>query len=212
MSNSSPQDERKIADDTLLERLVSGSEDAFVQIFNESIERLRHRIANRMPKDLRRHTDEEDVALSVMNSFIGGIRQGGRFKKLKDKSDLWQILGMLTKQKIAKHIRRHQAQKRGAGEVRGESVFPAPGDNAAFGLGGYAAAQVEVRDVLISSEEIDRLFQKLNSEVLRDIAIMKLEGYEQDEIAKELEISPRTVGRKLAMIREQWSDEISRGE
>ena len=91
-------------------------------------------------------------------------------------------------------------------------MFPAPGDNAAFGLEGYAAAQVEVRDVLISSEEIDRLFQKLNSEVLRDIAIMKLEGYEQDEIAKELEISPRTVGRKLAMIREQWSDEISRGE
>jgi DNA-binding CsgD family transcriptional regulator len=48
----------------------------------------------------------------------------------------------------------------------------------------------------------------LPDETQRHIARLRLEGHANEEIAKELGISLRTVERKLGLIRELWSAEI----
>ena len=194
----------------ILKNLTEGDDQAVAQIFEQSMARLQRMIAKRIPNDLRRHTDEEDVALSVMNSFFCGVRQGDRFQKLDDQNDLWQILGMLTRQKLAKHIRRQKAQKRGSGHVRGESIFIMRDDNStAAGIENQAIAQNDGLDAFVGNEEIDMLMARLDSQLLREIAMLKLQGYEHDEIAKQLEVSVRTVGRKLQLIRDSWREGLS---
>ena len=56
-------------------------------------------------------------------------------------------------------------------------------------------------------EQCERLLMKLDDEVLRNIAQQKLEGYTNQEIADRLEVRLRTVERKLARIRAEWSSE-----
>ena len=40
---------------------------------------------------------------------------------LEDRDDLWQILAVITTRKAMRQLRRERAQKRGGGEIRGES-------------------------------------------------------------------------------------------
>ena len=47
---------------------------------------------------------------------------------------------------------------------------------------------------------------RLDDETLRQIAIRKMEGETNAEIARDLGVQPRTVERKLRLIRELWSD------
>jgi len=44
---------------------------------------------------------------------------------------------------------------------------------------------------------------------LRAIAVWQMEGYRVEEIAAKLGRAPRTVARKLAVIRDRWSEEPS---
>jgi hypothetical protein len=70
----------------------------------------------------RRDADEDDAALSALNSFCGAMR-AGRFPDLRDPSDLWRLLLTFTARKVRAHRRRHFTAKRGKAAVRGESVF-----------------------------------------------------------------------------------------
>ena len=57
-------------------------------------------------------------------------------------------------------------------------------------------------------EAIERLVDALGDETLKTIAQRKLEGYDNEEIAKELKVSNRTVARKLARIRQEWEEKF----
>src|SRR5262245_66237931 len=46
----------------------------------------------------RQAADEEDVALSAFDSFCRGAA-GGRFPRLEDRHDLWQVLFVITERK-----------------------------------------------------------------------------------------------------------------
>ena len=46
----------------------------------------------------RRGADEEDIALSAFDSFFRGVERG-RFPKLDDRDDLWQVLLLITERK-----------------------------------------------------------------------------------------------------------------
>ena len=50
--------------------------------------------------------------------------------------------------------------------------------------------------------------QMLDDPQLRKIAVAKMEGYSNQEIAKRLDCALRTVERRLKLIREEWKAEI----
>lgn len=59
------------------------------------------------------------------------------------------------------------------------------------------------------AEQCQRLLDGLGDETLRTVALRKMEGYSNDEIAAQLECAPRTVTRKLRRIRVLWNQEAS---
>jgi DNA-directed RNA polymerase specialized sigma24 family protein len=57
-------------------------------------------------------------------------------------------------------------------------------------------------------EQHARLLASLRDETLRQVAVHRMEGYSNQEIAEALNISLRSVERKLRLIRNEWSHEV----
>ena len=57
------------------------------------------------------------------------------------------------------------------------------------------------------TDEYRRLFGSLADESLRVVALLKLEGHSNEEIAQSLDCGLRTVERKLEVIRKRWMAE-----
>ena len=55
---------------------------------------------------------------------------------------------------------------------------------------------------------LGHLIGRLDEEVLRRLAELKLLGHTEEEMAAELGVSPRTVRRKLDLIRRLWEHEV----
>lgn len=154
--------------------------------------------------------DEEDVVISVFDTLVRGIEEG-RFSQLRDRSDLWCLLIAITRQKTA-NLKRHESrQKRGGGRVRTESAFGA-GSERAFALD-TLCGDVPTPDFLVAlDEEHAYLMGLLRNDGLRQIAKWTLEGYAASQIGEKLNVSVRTVQRKLTLIRATWSEALlSRG-
>src|SRR5262249_17023456 len=58
---------------------------------------------------------------------------GGQFRQLSDRDDLWRLLATITVRKALGTIRHQTRQKRGGGQVLGESALIAGGDGDADG-------------------------------------------------------------------------------
>ena len=140
--------------------------------------------------------DEEDVALSAFDSFCRGLKRG-RFPDLQDRDNLWKLLVVLTARKACHLMRDEQRLKRGGGQTAGTaqelelavSQEPSP----------EFAAEL--------AENCKRLLDLLGNEDLRTLALSKMEGYTNQEIASQMNCAPRTVERKLRLIRGLWEKE-----
>ena len=159
----------------------------------------------------RRTADEEDLAVSAFHSLCHRIEQG-QFPELKDRESLWRLLTTIIARKASAEIRRNLAQKRGGGKVSGESVF-FQNQSAAGGAGlaNFASQEPTPEFAAEMAEQCARLLDCLPNDC-RQIALYKLDGYSDGQIAHELNVAPRTVQRKLASIRNAWHRENSDGE
>ena len=154
--------------------------------------------------------DEEDVALSAFYSFCRGA-EGGRFQQLRDRNNLWPLLVVITARK-AIDVRKHATRaKRGGGKVRGESAWlnAADGSDHDGGINLVIGDEPTPAFVVELAEEARRLLDALGSEELRRVAVWKMEGYSNEEIAARLGRSLATVERKLRLIRGTWEQEIT---
>jgi RNA polymerase sigma factor (sigma-70 family) len=127
---------------------------------------------------------DEDVALSAFKSLCLGVERG-RFPQLDDRDDLWRLLALLTVRK-AIDLQRRQRARGEAGEVDLEQLLsrePPP----------ELAAEL--------AEEYRRLLDRLGDPQLQTIALWKVEGYSNEEIAGKLGCGLRSVERKLHRIR-----------
>jgi DNA-directed RNA polymerase specialized sigma24 family protein len=175
-----------------LRELQAGNQLAAQKLWEKYFHRL-VALAHTRLKHLRRLVaDEEDVALSAFDSFCRGAEHG-RFPQLSDRDDLWQLLVMLTGRKAANLVEQECRQKRGGGkvpeEVQLEEVIgsePTP----------EFAAQV--------ADECRYLLAVLDDAELRSIAVWKMEGYTNTEIAGKLGYVTVTIERRLRLIRGIW--------
>lgn len=185
-----------------------GDQDAARKIWERYFDRLVKSAGWKMRDMARRDSDEEDIAVSVFNSLYRGA-QAGRFEQLKTRDDLWRLMIAIASHKIVDQVRRQTSQKRGGGQVRGESLFNGvPGDDSPAGFEMFADENPSPEFLTALEEEHSRLFDKLRDDTQREIASLRLEGFTNEEIAERLGISLRSVVRKLSLIREVWSAEI----
>jgi DNA-directed RNA polymerase specialized sigma24 family protein len=146
--------------------------------------------------------DEEDVALSAFDSFYRGVQQG-RFPKMADRDNLWKLLMVITARKAWKLKRDQGRQKRG-GAGPGDQESPKLNNADLEELIGREPSPEFAAQV---ADECHRLLEGLTDDVARSVALAKMEGYTNEEIAAKLDCVPRTVERKLRLIRDLWQKE-----
>jgi DNA-directed RNA polymerase specialized sigma24 family protein len=186
-----------------LDQLRAGDRAAAQRIWENYFYRLVGLARKKLHGVRPRAADEEDVALSALDSFCRGAERG-RYPQLLDRHDLWQFLVLLTARKAVNLLHHERRHKRGGGKVLGEAalrdVLPGPG----------AGRQPDPEFAAQVAEECRRLLDGLGDEGLRPVALWKMEGYTNDEIAAKLGCVPRTVERKLRRIRTIWESLGSR--
>ncbi len=153
----------------------------------------------RMGAAPRKAADEEDVALSVFDSLCRGAVRG-QFPKLSDRNDLRALLLVLTARKVCDYVALERRQKRGGGRA---SAFSELDDHLEPGLAPGREPDPAVAALL--REESERMFRRLDGD-LRPIALGKLEGYSNRELASRLNCGLRTIERRLEIIRRIWTE------
>ncbi|MDB5308357.1 MAG: sigma factor [Gemmataceae bacterium] len=182
---------------TWIDRLKAGDPDAAGQLWVRYFRQLVAQARARLGGATSPLADEEDLALSAFDSLCQGVRQG-RFPYLYDRGNLWRLLITLVAQKVIGLYRRERRLKRG-GAVAPDAAITDPAD--------LLAAEPPPDVLAQMTEECDRLLARLENDTLRAVALLRLEGYTVEEIAVRLGCVPRTVERKLEMIRRLWGAE-----
>ena len=95
--------------------------------------------------------------------------------------------------------------------LEANSDFPPGGDDSLPSLEQVIGSEPTPEFAAQMDEQVAQLMKKLDEESLAKIAQLKLEGYENTEIAQQLEVGLRTVERKLARIRTLWTDTTNVG-
>jgi DNA-directed RNA polymerase specialized sigma24 family protein len=193
-----------------INKLKAGDDAAAQKLWQSYFERLVALARKKLRGTPRRAADEEDVALSAFDSFCRGAAQG-RFPQLADRGDLWQLLVLITARKAIDLVHQERRQKRGGGTVQGESAFLAIPDSSGeeAGLEQFAGREPTPEFAAQLAEECRRLLSVLADEELRRVALWKMEGYTNEEIAAKLGCVLRTVERKVRVIRSRWKQEIA---
>jgi RNA polymerase sigma factor (sigma-70 family) len=196
---ASPSGEGSIT--ALIEALKGGDRGAAHRLWEIYYGRLIVLARVRLGGSLRRVADEEDVVVNVFDSLFRRAA-AGRFPHLEDRDDLWKLLFAMTIRKAIDQVRRE-----GREIPRGGRVPLEP-------LSDHEAEELIDREPTpaLAAEMADQcrhLLEILTDPVLRRIAVWKLEGYTNDEIARRLEVDVTTVERKLGRIRRQWAGESS---
>ena len=187
--------------------LAEGDDDAAQKIWNGYFGKLVSLARRKLGGVPSRDADEEDVALSAMNSFYRGMVQH-KFDDVHNRNDLWKLLVTITARKATARRREFFAQKRGGGQVRGESIFGHQGTGR-DGLAGVLGMEPTPELAASVAENCRQMLEQLQDETLRRIALWTLEGYRTEEIAEKLGCVRRTVERKLERIREIWGESPS---
>jgi DNA-directed RNA polymerase specialized sigma24 family protein len=192
-----------------IHQLQAGDREAVQRLWEVYFTRLVGLARRKLQGGPRSAADEEDIALSAFDSFCRRAEQG-LFPQLADRDDLWEILVMMTECKAWDHLAHEGRQKRDWRRVQQDGPAaaedgPEPLLVSVLGREPDPAFAAEV------AEQCRWLLDRLGDEELQHIAVRKLEGHTNDEIAGELDCAPATVGRRLRLIRKTW-EAIGEGE
>jgi RNA polymerase sigma factor (sigma-70 family) len=192
-----------------IHEIKGGNRDAAQHLWERYFSRLVALAKIRIGDSSRRISDEEDVAAQVFESFWKAA-ESGRFPDLSDRDSLWRLLVKMTGRSVIDRQRRQNRQRRGGGRVRGESVFQHSADREQPALADVIGLEPTPEFVVMMREQVVGLLNLLDSDELRQLALAKMEGRTNKEIAADLDCSERTVERRLKLIRakcdEQYSD------
>lgn len=178
---------------SLLERYRGGDSAAAEELFHRYVGRLVVLASARMSARLSRRVDPEDIVQSVYRSFFVGAREG-RFT-CEQAGDLWNLLAVITLNKIRQKAEYHSAQKR---QMQQEQADPL-GDSVALAAEALAREPSPDEELAVL-DELEHLTQGLSDEQKRMVEL-RLQGYLIEEIAAEVGRSERTVRRVMDQIK-----------
>jgi RNA polymerase sigma factor (sigma-70 family) len=178
-------------------------DDAARRVWNRYVPALLELARHHLDRRLLHREDEEDVLQSMYASFC--VRQRRGTFDLAGREDLWKLLVTVTLRKARNAARRHRQELR---DYRRECTHRGePGTESSdwvFEL--MDQSEPTPADAAALSEALERRLEALDDPVLRRIALRKLEGYTNKEIARELDdCTERTIERKLGRIRARWA-------
>jgi DNA-directed RNA polymerase specialized sigma24 family protein len=185
-------------------QLKAGHPQAAQKLWERYFRRLVGLARKKLRGAKRLAADEEDVALSAFDSFCRGAKNG-RFPRLDDRDNLWNVLVLLTARK-AWHLVRDQGRFKRGGKMVPLAETPSPEDEESA-LDQLLGREPTPEFAAQLAEEYQLLLAQLNDRELEAVAVWKMEGYTNEEIAAKLDCTLRTVERKLRIIRGLWQRE-----
>lgn len=176
----------------LIHTVQDGSDSAIGPLLQAYFDRLVQLARKRLQNMPGMDGYEEDVALRSFYSLCHRVQDPARPLQLNSRDDLWRLLATRTISRAIDLIRRHRP-----GEV--------PGAHAVEQLLARDPTPEEAAEM---ADECQRLLSLLDDVELRKIALWKVEGYTNDEIAAKLDCVGRTIERKVSRIRMLWKQEL----
>ena len=186
-----------------LPALQQGNEQAAEQLWQEYFLKT-VRLAKRRMNGLRlRAADEEDIALSAMNSFCRMAQN--REEPIANSTELWKLLATIVRRKVNKERQRQFADKRQEYRLVSESgISPIPDDREqekAKGLAQIAGREPSPELAMELAETWERILALPDVE---ELVLLKRDGYSNSEIAAKMGCSTRTVQRTIEKIKKEW--------
>ena len=200
-----------------LERVQNGRDDDAAQRLWQRYWRQLAAIAKRRLRELGARCRAEDEADAVQEAFAAFFRriEEGAYPDCRDRNDLWCLLVKIADSKARQLARGERRQKRGKGNVRGDSAVI--GSSSARGNAFDRLADVSrpLRVLEMTLDEpseafVDQLLDTVTDcygaldQMERQVIRGRLQGYTNGEIAAQIGCVTRTVERKLKVIRSRW--------
>lgn len=201
---NTPQDEA-----TELSHLFDTSRENAERIWQEFYPRLVGLARAKLGGLPKRVYDEEDVALSAMKSYFRA-RDQGRLTSVDGRDELWRLLALITTRKVIAVYRKRAAKTKSDGKIAGESAFinANQGTNQ-IGIAGVADLTLLPECTEQIMTECEDLLKMLPDDKHRRTAVMRLEGYSNQEISDELQCSLARTKQRFQRVREIWADQKS---
>ena len=176
-------------------------EEAAQLIWERYFEQLCRVASKKIYKRHRRLLDPEDIAGSAMFALIDGIKNE-RFHSVSNRDELWQMLVMIAARKAVSRARHLDRDKRG-GARNGDAV---PNGQRLDQLAQYVDQSDDPAKFVEIEMTCRELLAALPDDNFREIALMRLAGFSNQEISVKFGCSTRTIDRKLVIVREVWND------
>jgi DNA-directed RNA polymerase specialized sigma24 family protein len=199
MSMSSASGEGSVTQ--LFALLEHGDEAAAARVWERFVPRLLGLARRTLASHPRLNGFADDVVQSVFASFFQQI-QAGRLA-VDHRHDLWNLLGVMTVRKARRAIRKENAAKRGGGQVHNE-----PASTPETGVPPLLEAAAGPQWGPEFDLHAEEMLQNLPDE-LRTVAVLRLMGHTNAEIAQQLDWTVRKVERKLQLIRLTWERDLA---
>jgi pSer/pThr/pTyr-binding forkhead associated (FHA) protein len=188
-----------------LNAMKAGDESSVKEIWARCFSIIAKVAQQQMQGANKRVADEEDIAASVFESlFFGAV--GGKFPGVNDRDSLWRLIVVMTRRKAADYIAHENRLKRGGGLVRGDSIGPGDPstDSGPSVFDNFVSEQPTPENIAIVEEQTAHLLSLLQDDEHREVALLRLQGMTNAEIATQLSSSVRTVERRVKQIRVAW--------
>lgn len=182
----------------LLNKLRSDDESAVEQIFTRFFEQLKSVARRRLSVRDRKVVDDEDLALWAINTFQRCVRDG-MYPKMRNRDDVWKFLVSILERKTVDHIRTQHAEKRGGGQIRGESFFEDQ-DHPRM-MESLCSDRFDFEVMVDFLDVIESLIIRLKDPELGEILTARFAGHTIKEIADRMDRSVSSVDRKLRLVR-----------
>lgn len=180
-------------DDSLIKRWRAGDQEAARQLFDRHVEALMNLARSRISQRFASRVDAEDVVQSVFRTFFGRAR-AGQFD-LEDPEDVWRLLARITLHKTLRTVAHHRAAKRDPKQEVGQAA------SAEAPLVELLDSEPTPEEAAIFVDQLQHFLAQLRPEESQ-ILEMRMKGYNNLEIAKELGISDRKIRRLMERIRD----------
>jgi RNA polymerase sigma-70 factor (ECF subfamily) len=188
-SNDQPP-RSEATDSSLLRRFKAGSDQAATDLYRRYARHVRRLAEPSCQGELGRRLDADDVVQSVFSSFFRRARDGNY--EVPEGQELWGLLLVMSLHKIRSRGAFHRAARRDVratqpADALEDTVVDSEHDELAL-----AALRLTVEEAIQSQPEPNR-----------QIARLRIDGFEVAEIAARVGRARRTVERVLQQFRQQ---------
>ncbi|MCA9036760.1 MAG: protein kinase [Planctomycetaceae bacterium] len=177
----------------MFRQMTEGDADSTTELFERYLTRLCRLARTRMSARLQQRIDPEDVVMSAWRSFFIRSREG-KFC-ISESGQIWSLLATITLRKLYRSAAHHNAERRSMARECGGLV-----DTKSVDL--IVSESPSPEEAVAMADEVEALLAALPASHRR-VVELRLQGELIDAIARETELSERTVRRILDGITKQ---------